>query len=382
MKQHWFQSFVTATILLGITTMIFLYTSGYRLSKDQDNPVDIRRTGMISARSNPENASVYINGVLATVTNNTISSLNPGTYQLRIVKSGFVPWEKEVEVFKELVTDITAVLISQSTRLEPLTSTGARNHVISPTLSKLAFFSRDPEESGIWVLNLSGGLNIFNTKSYIVFEDTFATTFSNGLSIEWAPDESQLLMEGANGLYYLLDIESETAQSTSSANNIKLEWETEILRTHTNFLQRIDLPENMVQIATSENAVWSPDEKKFLYTVESEETIEYRVYNMEKPLPIGEKLDSLVFTTGTSDPQPNVTWYADSFHLILTEGNIEEEKRGVVSIIRIDGTNKTEIYSGALYDDAVYSTPGGDKVIVLTSFRSGDQTDLYTIGIR
>ena len=61
---------------------------------------------------------------------------------------------------------------------------------------------------------------------------------------------------------------------------------------------------------------------------------------------------------------------------------IENEKRGFIILIRIDGTNKTEIYNNTLLSDQVYSAPGGDKLIILTSFKSGDQTDLYTVSIR
>jgi hypothetical protein len=87
-------------------------------------------------------------------------------------------------------------------------------------------------------------------------------------------------------------------------------------------------------------------------------------------------------TLDANSPQPKINWYTDSFHLILVEGNVEEEKKGVVSLIRIDGSNKSEIYNNTLYSDKAFSTPGGDKVIILTSFKSGDQTDLYTVSIR
>ena len=32
--------------------------------------------------------------------------------------------------------------------------------------------------------------------------------------------------------------------------------------------------------------------------------------------------------------------------------------------------------------NSVFAVPSGDKIIVLTSFKSGEQTDLYTVGIR
>ncbi len=103
---------------------------------------------------------------------------------------------------------------------------------------------------------------------------------------------------------------------------------------------------------------------------------------LEKPLPVGENIETMVFEKNTSEVQPEVTWYSDSFHLILTEGAIEETKIGTISLIRIDGTNKVEIYGQSLHSPKVYSVPSGDKVIILTSFKSDEKTDLYTVSIR
>ena len=51
-------------------------------------------------------------------------------------------------------------------------------------------------------------------------------------------------------------------------------------------------------------------------------------------------------------------------------------------MIRIDGTNKEEIYSNTLFSDKIFSSPDGTKIIILTRFKSGNQTDLYTLGIK
>jgi len=68
--------------------------------------------------------------------------------------------------------------------------------------------------------------------------------------------------------------------------------------------------------------------------------------------------------------------------VVLTEGSPEVDQRGVIYIMRIDGTNKTEIYNNTLKSSSVFVAPGGDKIIILTSFRSSGQTDLYTVGLR
>jgi hypothetical protein len=378
-----FKMILTGAIMLGITIALFLYTAGYRVKRARESSLEVEHTGMISAKSIPEGANVYVNGELKTATDDTVGGLLPGIYNLKIYKKGFVEWKKDIEVYPELVTDITAVLISQSPRLEPLTNTGARFPIVSPSLSRLAYFSKDGTNPGVWVIPLSyGGLSLFRSESSVALEDTPRNIYSNGKSIEWSPDEKQLLVEDSIGAFYIVDLDSNTAEATASPDLIRTDWAAELTKKREDFMQKLDIPENIKALAISPKSSWSPDEKKFLYTTQTEGQLEYKVYNMEKPLPIGEKVENVVFVTNVKDPQPQVTWYSDSYHLLLTEGNILEDKRGTVSIIRIDGTNKTEVYNGTIYSDTVYSATGGDKLIMLTSFKSSGQTDLYTIGIR
>lgn len=386
-KREVLQLLLTAISLVTLTTAIFLYAGGYRLKKDEDkSTVVLKSTGLASVKSIPQGASVYINGVLATATNNTISGIEPGKHTIKVVKNGYAPWSKEIEIFPELATDITAVLISQSPRLEPLTNTGASKPTLSPTLTKLAFLSSDAEAPGIWIVSLTEGtLNLFRSSPSVVLKDTSITNYSKSNQLEWSPDEKYLLIQLENARYQLFDVTNKTVESIitqKQLDDLRTEWETIALTKKRAFIEKLDIPQELQDLAVSKDAIWAPDGKKFLYKKVTGDATDYRVYNSEKPLPVGEQVDASVFTTKTGDPQPKITWYSDSFHLILTEGNIETDKRGTIYIIRIDGTNKTEIYNNTLYSDQVFSTPSGDKLVVLTSFKSSGQTDLYTIGIR
>lgn len=383
MKSTTLRTLLSTLVILLLTAGIFLYTAGYRVSKDREAPIDITKTGMVSAKSLPEGANVYLNGELKTATDGTISGITPGNYNLRIIKNGFVMWEKEIEIFPELVTDITAVLISQSPRLEPLTNTGARQPTISPSLTKLAFFSKDGSAPGVWVIPLTGdALSLFRSNPYVVLEDTPGTLFSQGKTIEWSPDEKELLVETEDSQFYTVNLDTGESTFITDSEKIKNEWAEILVQRRIDFIEKLDIPEDLREIAISKDTMWAPDNKKFMYTVENGDVIEYKVYNMEKPIPVGEKVESTVLTWGKDDPQPAISWYADSFHMVVTEMNPEDENRGKVSLIRIDGTNKVEIFNNVLYSNNVYSSSGGDKLVILTSFKSGEQTDLYTIGIR
>ena len=385
-KLGYLETLLTFVILVGVTTILYLYTSGYRMQKNEEKgSIDVEKTGMIGVKSIPDRASVYVDGVLVTATDDTIASVAPGKHNLKVVKKGFLEWEKDIEVYEQLVTDITAVLVSQSPKLEPLTNTGARAPSISASLSKLAYFSFDTEKPGIWVIPLTGvNIGLFRTNPTIAVEDTKYTLYSEGEEIIWSPDEKNLLVRGKNDVYYLVDLDSKTAQTTLKYEDILEEWRDKQKEkrelTINNSLTKI--PEEIIKVALSDEAFWAPDEKKFLYTKQNGNKLEYRVYNFEVPLPVGEKTESLVMTTDIDSPQPKISWYTDSFHLILVEGDVEKEKKGIISLIRIDGSNKAEIYNNTLYSDRAFSTPGGDKIIILTSFKSGDQTDLYTVSIR
>lgn len=379
------KSIITTIVLVVVTMGIFLYTAGYRFTRNKDTKtVDIKQTGMISAKSFPEGANVYLNGELKTATNGVISGLQPGKYNLRIIKNGFVVWDKEVQVFPELATDITAVLVSQSPRMEPLTNTGAKEPTISPSLNKIAFFSGDGNAPGVWVIPLNGdALSLFRSNPYVVLEDTPTRFYSKGKSIAWSPDEKSLLVEvSKTDGYYLVDLSNGKSQAVQDPVKLQQEWAEKLTQKRLDFIEKLDIPSDLRQIATATTTVWAPDEKKFLYTVKNGDKIEYKVYNMEKPIPVGESVESTVFVTNAADTQPAISWYADSFHLLLTEMDAKNANRGMVSLVRIDGSNKVELFNNNLYSNRVYSSATGDKIILLTSFKSGDQTDLYTVGIR
>lgn len=380
-QKNWIQSVITLALLLSITTILFLYTAGYRIYQ-KDKRVNLEKTGMIRAKSIPSGANVYLNGELTTATDDTIASLTPGKYNLKFQKKGFVTWNKDVDVFPELVTDITAVLISQSPTLEPLTNTGALNPSISPSLSKIVYFSDDIETPGIWLMPLSqSGIGLFKSNATVLIEDTPITKFSSGHSIEWAPDEKAVLFQ-LDQYFYLLDIENKKLDLIIDPTSTREKWGQNLQKKREDFIQKLELPDDIKQQAVTTKAMWSPDNKKFLYINQNNNKLEYKVYNMEKPLPVGEKTEYIVFENLITETQPKVSWYIDSYHLILTEGDIETNKQGIINLIRIDGTNKTEVYNNTLFSDLVFSAPASDKIIILTSFKSTNQTDLYTIGIR
>ena len=77
--------------------------------------------------------------------------------------------------------------------------------------------------------------------------------------------------------------------------------------------------------ALSKDAYWAPDEKSFCTPSKTEinlstgcTTSKYR-FRSEK--------NRIMLTTDINSPQPKINWYADSFHFVVVEGDIEKEKK-------------------------------------------------------
>ncbi|MDZ4246188.1 MAG: PEGA domain-containing protein, partial [Dehalococcoidia bacterium] len=187
-----------------VATVAVLMAKGYTFSSKQGGLVG---SGIISVASIPDGASVYIDGHLTTATNTNISGLSPKKYQLKIVKEGFIPWEKEVTVGEGVVSEVKATLFPALPTIYPLTYNGVLSPVLSPNGEKLAFavplISDSPtrQKGGIWVWTMTSQ-PIALARSGEPHQIVAATTdldFSKG-TLRFSPDSTQVLVSlGAKG---------------------------------------------------------------------------------------------------------------------------------------------------------------------------------------
>ncbi|MCK5612358.1 PEGA domain-containing protein, partial [Candidatus Pacearchaeota archaeon] len=191
-------------VVLVITAGIVLYARGYRPNLENGS---IEATGIVSIKSQPKGATVYVDGEEKGTTNLDLPDLAPGTYDVKIVKEGFSSWRRDVEVQKENLNLIDATLFPIAPSLRALTYTGVFNPIASPQMDKIAFALLEPEDkAGIWVLDISSSaLPSFFTKDLtMVVADNEEVTFSSS-NYEFSPDGKQLLVTvGKNKSFYLL----------------------------------------------------------------------------------------------------------------------------------------------------------------------------------
>ncbi|KKW09815.1 MAG: hypothetical protein UY49_C0037G0001, partial [Microgenomates group bacterium GW2011_GWC1_49_7] len=113
-----FMSFVTVCAILAAAVAVIAYGRGYRLDLKKST---LRPTGLISTASDPIGAQVFVDNILKTATNNSFG-IDPGFYTVRISKEGYIPWEKQIRVQGEVVSQASAFLFPTNPSLSPITT--------------------------------------------------------------------------------------------------------------------------------------------------------------------------------------------------------------------------------------------------------------------
>ncbi len=384
-------------ILILVTVGIILYGKGFTILFNNGRP-DISGTGLLVATSNPDGAQVFVNGHLTTATNNTIN-LQPGSYDVRIFKEGYFPWEKHLTIEKGVVIKAEALLFPTAPKLESITNTGVNNPVIDPTRTKIAYTvsSQAVRKNGVYVLDMTSRpiLTLQNSSSQIT--DDTAALFSKA-NLFWSPDGSDLLAsisaQTAVSNYLLSagtfnqspnDI-TETLQTVNAGwKRLKAEKDKSIIDSLTSKTKK--MAEKNFEIIS-----WSSDETKILYSA-SQSAVLPIIINPRligsNPTPEQRKIEkngiyvydikedrNYKILEAQQTSQMPLTWFPDSRHLIY----VQDKK---VNIIEYDGTNVTKIYAGPFIDSYVFPWSDGSRIVILTNLGNSDTLpNLYTISLK
>lgn len=379
-KRFLFTIFTILVIVIAAGVTVY-WAKGYTFSSSQKGLVG---TGIISVTSIPDSASVFVDGHLTTATNATVSSLLPKEYTVRVVKEGFIPWERKVKVREGLVTELKLTLFPAIPTIYPLTFTGVKNPILSPDNTKLAYIV--PTGSAGGGVNKKAGVWVWT------FEENRPLAFARGAqphqiaqtgtidytntTLRFSPDSKQVLASIGTNNYLLNDesINSEPKDITPVLQSTLKAWDDDLKSTSALIIEKIK-DSKAKKIASSAAILkWSPDESKFLYKEkplsdkEKDGLIlfkDYKVYDLE---------DKIQYNL----PEARVfSWLPDSKHVVL----VEEDK---VSIVDFDGSNKAVIYAGKFEDSFVFAWPDASRLVVVSSLPTptASEPNLFGINIK
>jgi len=94
--------------ILGLP-FILTYTMGYQFDH---NTMKFTRTGLISLKSDPPGANVYLDEVLSNEkTPCSVNEVLPGTHNIRLILEGYYPYSSDIEVFPSKVSRMEKVIL-------------------------------------------------------------------------------------------------------------------------------------------------------------------------------------------------------------------------------------------------------------------------------
>lgn len=400
--------------ILATSAVAIFYLRGFKIDTKKGG---ITRTGLLVIDSTPDGAQVFLDDRLTSATDTTIMYLTPKKYKLKLVKEGYTPWEKEIEIKADLTTEVTAVLFPATPELKPLSFSGVTNPLLSPDGQKIVFAvppkdttNSSPEagsKTGLWVLNMAERPFGFGGGIRQIVKNTPELDFTKA-KMAFSPDAKflwvQLQLPGKTSPQsqrnYLLDtdkLNDTLTDVTATLASTLSSWQQEINLKQNARNQKLkkDLPDiasisstlldqALKEATTSaviepkllnfwpDKLIWSPDETKF-FTLKGKTLKEgITVWRIRDTNPL-KKTPANFDIPGANQ----VLWYPDSEHLILV-GDKE------ISIIEYEGTNKVTVYTGDFVNGFVFPWPNGASLVVLSNFNqaAGTLPNLYALKLR
>lgn len=410
-----FYSIVVSAIVVSLAILTISYGRGYRFNLNEKT---VSPTGILSASSSPDGASIIIDGKLTSATDTSLI-LPPGWHTVKITKEGYVGWEKDIKILGEVVSTVYALLIPKNPSLRSVTSTGIVNPSISPSGSKVAYLSPETvatesgklkSKRGVWALDIrSGPLGRQSDLKQLYITPENADISS--ISLFWSPDEKNLLIgfknpnaetsqEDSYNLIRAVLISTESTNPVPSevgqqAETILKRWHNEQETIKKKQLESI-LEKDFISLFlnSTTNHKISPDETKILYratasatlpqvitppligsnpTEEQRELVKDEVYIYDVKEDKNFLIDQEFLKEKMLD---QARWHADSKHILAIE-------KDTIVVIDYDGTNKRTVYAGPFEKNFLLPYFSSSRLLILTNLNNTQNlADFYELDLR
>ncbi len=186
-------------------------------------------TGSIRLNVSPSSDyQVFLNEQSQTLSNNSISNITPGTFELKIDKQGYTSWHQSVDVKAGLVTDVTVQLFPQELKLEQLSKTNVDKTFFStshhyvyysvtnvPLGTSVGIWKQTLQQSNIPLIDESP-LKITDLTA-LIQKDIVAGTFT----IKPSQDDTKLLLITTAATYVL---DATSANQPSETNRLQVSY--------------------------------------------------------------------------------------------------------------------------------------------------------------
>ena len=182
--------FFSLVLYLTLLPIILSYSLGYHIDFHK---LVIYKTGILSLRSAPSGASIYINGKLRPdITPARIEELRPGTYSIEVRREGLFPWQKDLTIRPNMVTRAENIILFPTLQVtEKVSDRETDNFFIPDDRSQVYYMTK----SGLYKSNIDG-TSAKKLSSYSQWP-------SDILGKKLSPDGKKLLYFSESGIWII-----------------------------------------------------------------------------------------------------------------------------------------------------------------------------------
>jgi hypothetical protein len=180
--------FFSLALYLILLPIILAYSLGYHVDFHK---FVIYKTGILSLKSTPSGASIYVNGKpYPDITPARIEELRPGTYSIEVKRENFYPWQKDLTVRANMVTRAENILLFPTLQEMGMVSDRETDNFFIPDDKSQIYYMM---KSGLYKSNMDG-TNFKKLSSYSDWP-------SDILSKKFSPDGKKVLFFSKNGIW-------------------------------------------------------------------------------------------------------------------------------------------------------------------------------------
>lgn len=389
-------SIVSISIVL-LTLIISFIARGYKINLKQGTI--LTATGILSATSEPKAASVYLDEKLVTATDNTLN-LTPNTYTVKIIKDGYLPWQKTIQIKKETVYQTNTQLFRSVPDLKPITYTGAINPVVSPDNTKIVYAVASASASvdnGLYVMELNNTFSLnFSKNNAKQLSQNLPNINWPDFTFKFSPNSRQILATNkTKNVSYLISLDTTTNPKslydvTPTLATIENDWKNQLSQLMSTKITKIPSAlQTFVSTTSAQDLLFSASEEKILYLAQKDGDLEQ---NIVTPPPsqstqtqsrnikqgnyyVYDLKDDTNFFIGSKNDIFNLSWLDSSDNIVFTS-------QQNIKVADYDGTNQQTLFIGNFNSSMVFPMPNGNGITTLISPYQGALENLYTISIK
>lgn len=181
-------------MFLLVAPAVVLYSQGYRFDFDSKK---ITQTGGLFLKILPKQAEIYLDGELEEKTDFffgsvLIENLLPKKYQIKVVKEGYFPWEKTLEIKEKEVTEVKNIVLFPENLNFNIISQGVEKFWFSPNQRRIIL--QELDETG-WSLKLYDLDK--SVKSHLINETNISKKGVDLIGLEFSENSKEVSLKTA-----------------------------------------------------------------------------------------------------------------------------------------------------------------------------------------